>query len=184
VQLAEEAERHFQTALAVHRRMESPHWIALTQLDYADFLADRSDPEDRQRATQLASEAIAAAEKHGFAGLMARAGPLVESICWSSGSGRTKQDPLRAGGQCAGFLRVQRQPCEVSPEMIQYFIKLIRRSGGLKKFLGSGGLGDDRSGPNAVDQWVQRYGTLMPPSAYGSTAGGSLYYVSSTSPQS
>jgi 4-amino-4-deoxy-L-arabinose transferase-like glycosyltransferase len=65
----------------------------------------------------------------------------------------------------------------ISPEMLHYFIELIRREGGLQKFLRSSDLGGGRSGPNAIDQWVQTHGTLVPASTYGGTADGALYYV-------
>ncbi len=73
---------------------------------------------------------------------------------------------------------------KISPEMIHYFVEMIQKEGGLKKFLKDSSLGDAHSGPTAVDQWVEKHGTLVPSSAYGGTVGGSLYYVSSTSAQS
>ena len=48
---------------------------------------------------------------------------------------------------------------KISPEMIRYFVELIQKEGGLKKFLKSSSLGEQaRSGPTAVDQWVQKHG--------------------------
>jgi 4-amino-4-deoxy-L-arabinose transferase-like glycosyltransferase len=71
----------------------------------------------------------------------------------------------------------------ISPEAIRYFIDQIRR-GGLRRLLPSSFLGGGRSGPNAIDQWVQKHGTLVPSSAYGGTSDGTLYYVSPTSARS
>ena len=74
---------------------------------------------------------------------------------------------------------------KISPKMIHYFVELIQKEGGLKKFLKSSSLGEQaHSGPTAVDQWVQKHGVLVPSTSYGGTASGALYYVSSTSAQS
>jgi hypothetical protein len=69
----------------------------------------------------------------------------------------------------------------LTPAAIHYFVELIQKNGGLKKFLGSGALGDNQSGPTAVDQWAQKHGTLVPSAAYGGTDSGTLYYVSPAS---
>ena len=69
----------------------------------------------------------------------------------------------------------------LTPSAIHYFVELIQKEGGLKKFLGSAGLGNNQSGPTAVDQWVQKHGTLVPAAAYGGTDSGTLYSVSSAS---
>jgi 4-amino-4-deoxy-L-arabinose transferase-like glycosyltransferase len=64
----------------------------------------------------------------------------------------------------------------ISPATIRYFMNQIKH-GGLH--LAPGGTpGASRSGPTAVDQWVQTHGTLVPASEYGGTTGESLYYVS------
>ena len=74
---------------------------------------------------------------------------------------------------------------KISPEMIHYFVELIQKEGGLKKFLKSTSLGEQaHSGPTAVDQWVQKHGVPVPSTSYGGMASGALYYVSSTSAQS
>ncbi|HLM96814.1 MAG TPA: glycosyltransferase family 39 protein [Acidimicrobiales bacterium] len=73
---------------------------------------------------------------------------------------------------------------KISPAMIHYFVELIQKEGGLKRFLGSSAFGNARSGPTAVDQWVQKHGVPVPSTAYGSTPDGTLYYVSSASAQS
>ncbi len=71
---------------------------------------------------------------------------------------------------------------KISPEMIHYFVKLIQKEGGLKNFLKSSSLGEQaHSGPTAVDRWVQKHGGPVPPTAYGGTAGGTLYLVTSAS---
>ncbi|MGO8863580.1 MAG: ArnT family glycosyltransferase [Acidimicrobiales bacterium] len=72
----------------------------------------------------------------------------------------------------------------ISPEMLRYFIELIRREGGLQEFLRSSDLGDGRSGPTAIDQWVQAHGSPVPASVYGGSTSGILYYVSSASARS
>ncbi len=75
-----DAEVHFGSALAMHECMGSPYWSARTKLDFADFLVDRNGTGDRQRATQMVSDALDSAETHGFAGLMARSRALLDSI--------------------------------------------------------------------------------------------------------
>ena len=71
---------------------------------------------------------------------------------------------------------------KISPEMIHYFVKLIQKEGGPKNFLKSSSLGEQaHSGPTAVDRWVQKHGGPVPPTAYGGTAGGTLYLVTSAS---
>jgi hypothetical protein len=66
----------------------------------------------------------------------------------------------------------------LSPAAIHYFVELIHK-GGLQKFLKSSSLGEHaQSGPNAVDQWVQKHGTLVSSTVYGGAASGTLYYVS------
>ena len=63
----------------------------------------------------------------------------------------------------------------ISPATIRYFLNQIRKGGlhALGGFLGGG-----KSGPTAVDQWVQTHGKAVPSSAFGGGASGTLYYVS------
>jgi class 3 adenylate cyclase len=68
----EDAERHFEDALAMNQRLESPPLIARTQADYARVLLERDGPGDREKALQLASRALAAAQELGMQRLSER----------------------------------------------------------------------------------------------------------------
>lgn len=68
---AERAERHFELALDLNRRMGADTWLAHTYFEYARFLLARR-PADRSRAHALAVEAAALAARIGLAGLQHR----------------------------------------------------------------------------------------------------------------
>jgi class 3 adenylate cyclase len=59
----EEAERHFDDALASSQRMESPPLAARAECDFARMLLTRNGPGDRERALQLASQSLATARE-------------------------------------------------------------------------------------------------------------------------
>jgi hypothetical protein len=73
-------------------------------------------------------------------------------------------------------------PFVISPTMLRSIMEMIRH-GGLHQLLSGGALQGGQSGPNAIDQWVQTHGILIPASAYGGTASGTLYYVSPATAQ-
>lgn len=60
------AERHFEVALDLNRRMRTPPWTAWTKHDLAAMLLKRARPEDRTRAISAIHEAVDAAAKHGM----------------------------------------------------------------------------------------------------------------------
>jgi DNA-binding SARP family transcriptional activator len=62
----DEAERHFDAALAVERRMRARPWIAHTQHDLARMLVERGDPGDAERAAELLAEATASYRELGM----------------------------------------------------------------------------------------------------------------------
>jgi class 3 adenylate cyclase len=62
----EDAERHFDDALALNRRMGSPPFTARVQCDYARMLLARDAPGDRERALQLTAESLATARELGM----------------------------------------------------------------------------------------------------------------------
>jgi tetratricopeptide (TPR) repeat protein len=70
----DEAERHFEDALAMNTRMEAPPWLAHTQHQYAAMLLLRNRPGDRERAVELLHNALAAARGLGMEGLAERVG--------------------------------------------------------------------------------------------------------------
>jgi tetratricopeptide (TPR) repeat protein len=69
----EEAERHFEAALALNARIRARVWGAHTQHDYAHMLLARGAPGDRDKAAALATTALATARGVGMK-------PLVEHL--------------------------------------------------------------------------------------------------------
>lgn len=69
----EAATRHFDEALAVHRRLGMGHWLALTQVEYARMLLLQGQPEKREQAEALLSSAIHAATEMELPAVAARA---------------------------------------------------------------------------------------------------------------
>jgi DNA-binding CsgD family transcriptional regulator/tetratricopeptide (TPR) repeat protein len=67
----ETAERHFEAALELNRRMEAPTWVAHTAYEYARTLLGQGG-EGRERAEALLGEASALAERIGMAGLFGK----------------------------------------------------------------------------------------------------------------
>ncbi len=72
----DEAEEHFEHALAFNTRMRTPPWIAYTQYNYATMLVARNAPGDRERALGMLDEAIATAEALGMKALLDKATAL------------------------------------------------------------------------------------------------------------
>jgi DNA-binding NarL/FixJ family response regulator len=68
----DDAEQHFQEALAMNARMGARPWLAHTQHDYAAMLLARGQPEDRTQAMTLLEEALATACELGMRALEAR----------------------------------------------------------------------------------------------------------------
>jgi tetratricopeptide (TPR) repeat protein len=68
----DDAERHFEHALAMNARIRARVWIAHTQHDYARMLVARDRPGDRERAAALAADALAAAREIGMKPLEAQ----------------------------------------------------------------------------------------------------------------
>ena len=68
----DEAEQHFQEALAMNTRTGARPWLAHTQHDYAVMLLARGQPEDRTQAMTLFEEALTTARELGMRALEAR----------------------------------------------------------------------------------------------------------------
>jgi hypothetical protein len=68
----DDAERHFERALAVNARLRARVWVTHTQHDYARMLLARDRPGDRERAAALAAESLAAARQIGMKPLEAK----------------------------------------------------------------------------------------------------------------
>jgi len=63
----DDAERHFEDALAMNIRMGARPWVARTQLDYARMLRKRASDGDVARAQELLAAALATAQEIGMA---------------------------------------------------------------------------------------------------------------------
>jgi hypothetical protein len=63
----EEAERHFESALATNERLEARPWVVRTRRGWAAMLLDRDAPGDRARAAELIAAGRAEAERLGMA---------------------------------------------------------------------------------------------------------------------
>jgi hypothetical protein len=73
----DDSERHFAASADLCRRLKAPTWLARTQLEWARMLSSRAEPGDLERARQLASEAVVAAEQLGMAGVAEQSRALV-----------------------------------------------------------------------------------------------------------
>jgi DNA-binding NarL/FixJ family response regulator len=76
----EDAERHFQDALAMNARMGARPWVAWTQHDYAKMLLARHRRGDRGRALELLTPALAAAQEMGMKRLEEKVQALLDSL--------------------------------------------------------------------------------------------------------
>ena len=63
----EDAERHFEHALAVNERLGARPYLVRTRHAYAQMLLDRNAPRDRERAAELIAAGLAEAEQLGMA---------------------------------------------------------------------------------------------------------------------
>jgi len=69
----DEAEKHFEDALEMNAKMGARPRVAHTQYDYADLLARRDEPGDREKALELVSAALNAAQEMGMKALVEKA---------------------------------------------------------------------------------------------------------------
>jgi tetratricopeptide (TPR) repeat protein len=65
----EDAERHFEDALAMNEKMGARPWVAWTQHDYAAMLQERGRAGDKERARGLREQALATARELGMRAL-------------------------------------------------------------------------------------------------------------------
>jgi tetratricopeptide (TPR) repeat protein len=80
----QEAEAHFDQALAMNARMGAKPWLARTQYHYAQMLLARCEPGDSERARMLLKEASTIAREFGMRSLekrIADVGQLAADIC-------------------------------------------------------------------------------------------------------
>ena len=62
----DDAQSHFEDALAMNERMGARPWLAHTQNDYARVMFDRGGPGDRERAQELLDQALATYREIGM----------------------------------------------------------------------------------------------------------------------
>jgi DNA-binding SARP family transcriptional activator/DNA-binding CsgD family transcriptional regulator/tetratricopeptide (TPR) repeat protein len=68
----ESAATHFESALALNRRMSAHTWTAHTEYEYARMLLTRGRTADRARALELVAEATSAADRFGLHALRSK----------------------------------------------------------------------------------------------------------------
>jgi DNA-binding SARP family transcriptional activator len=76
----EEAEVHFENAVAMNSRMGARPWLAHTQSDYARMLLARDGPGDRERAQKLLDAALASYRELGMKSYAATAATLSRKV--------------------------------------------------------------------------------------------------------
>jgi hypothetical protein len=76
----DEAERHFEGALATNERLEARPWVVRTRRGWAAMLLDRDAPGDRERAAELIAAGRAEAEQLGMARELVRFDRLLERL--------------------------------------------------------------------------------------------------------
>jgi hypothetical protein len=86
------AERAFEQALALERRLEGRCLVTRTRQQYAAMLAARGAAGDRDRARSLAEEALSSATSIGMTAVAARARALVEELAGVIPIRRRRQD--------------------------------------------------------------------------------------------
>jgi len=62
----DDAERHFEDAIAMNERLRAPTWVAEAQFGYARMLLLRESPGDRERALELLQLALDAGQEMGM----------------------------------------------------------------------------------------------------------------------
>jgi DNA-binding CsgD family transcriptional regulator len=92
----EEAEDHFQAALALETRAEMPVWVAQTRLAYGRFLAERGGSVEGGQARELLSQAHQEAQRLGMltvarqaAEVLDGARPVPAAVAVGGGKGET-----------------------------------------------------------------------------------------------
>jgi hypothetical protein len=79
----DEAERHFESALALNEQIGARPWLAHTQHDFARMLIARDEPSDRERAQEFLGAALATYRQLGMDAYAAEAGALVHETVTS-----------------------------------------------------------------------------------------------------
>jgi DNA-binding CsgD family transcriptional regulator len=85
----DDAQRHFEQALAMNTRMGAKPWLAHTQFQYAKMLLARARPGAREQATLLLDQALSISRQLGMDTLQERATALMEQTRSQANSTRT-----------------------------------------------------------------------------------------------
>jgi DNA-binding NarL/FixJ family response regulator len=90
----QEAEQHFEDALAMNARMGARPWLAHTQHDYATMLVTRDQPGDADKAGRFLQDALTAARALGMRALEERITARTHPAATSSPPLLTELDDL------------------------------------------------------------------------------------------
>lgn len=102
----DDAERHFERAIATNTRIRSPLWVAHTRHDWARMLLLRDRPGDAARALELLRQALAAAEGLELLALAGDARQLLQTLRGNPSRGdRGAPDPSPGDRSSAAELR-------------------------------------------------------------------------------
>jgi DNA-binding NarL/FixJ family response regulator len=98
----DEAERHFEAAVATNDRQNAHPWLAHSRYEYAAMLLARRRSGDEERARSLLNEALAASRGMGMRALESRASrklqeiaPPAERVAYPAGLSRREVEVLR-----------------------------------------------------------------------------------------
>jgi class 3 adenylate cyclase len=80
LQWYDEAEHHFERALAIHKRLEAPFFIARTHLEWGRMVLARGRPGDRDRGRAMVHEAARLARRFGCSAVERRAAELLVGV--------------------------------------------------------------------------------------------------------
>jgi tetratricopeptide (TPR) repeat protein len=76
----EEAERHYEAAIAMNAALGARPWLAHTDSDYAGMLLARNDPGDSERAQPLLDAALSLYRELGMGSYAAKASTLAQQV--------------------------------------------------------------------------------------------------------
>lgn len=98
----DDAERHFEAAIAANAMQNAVPWLAHSRYQYACMLLTRNGPDDEERARSLLAQVVAVAREIGMGALERRAshrletiGPPTESVHYPAGLSRREVEVLR-----------------------------------------------------------------------------------------
>ncbi len=124
----EEAERHFEHALAMNTRMSARPWVAHTQQDYAAMLLARGAPGDRERALALLTEAGETARQLGMKSLLDKAETLQRRGVATPAESQPR-NIFRRDGDCWAIVHHGRSFAVRDMKGLQCIARLLRQPG-------------------------------------------------------